>query len=65
MLEQGDEIGERFMKGQHVGVLGSLKRRCMPSSRACVVSCAMMSCDRQVKTVAARANRGLSHGAGK
>ena len=33
------------------GLLGSLKRRCMPSSSACVVSWAMMSCDRQVNTV--------------
>ena len=32
------------------GFVGSLKRGCTPSSRACVVSCAMMSCDRQVKT---------------
>ena len=33
------------------GLVGSMKRRCKPSSSACVVSCATMSCDRQVKTV--------------
>ena len=29
-------------------LVGSLKRRCMPSRIACVVSWAMMSCERQV-----------------
>jgi hypothetical protein len=32
------------------GLLGSRNRRCIPSRRACAVSWAMMSWDRQVKT---------------
>ena len=42
-------------KASTSGLLDSMKRRCMPSSSACVISWATMSCDRQVKTVSGAA----------
>jgi hypothetical protein len=50
-------------KARTSGLLGSLKRRWIPSSRAWVTSWAMMSCERQVKTVSCEPDPPL--GAGK
>ena len=52
MLEQRHDIGKGLVKGRHVRVGGFLQRRCSPSSRACDISWAMMSLDRQENTIA-------------
>ena len=51
MLEQRNDIGEGFVEGERRrGWSASPKQRCRPSSSACVVSWATMSCERQLKT---------------
>jgi hypothetical protein len=48
MQKDRDEVSEAFMERQRFVV--KLKRARIPSSRACVISCATTSWDRQVKT---------------
>ena len=51
VAEQRRQVRKGFVERGHVDVVGSVKYLRMPSTIACVVSCAMMSCDRHVKTV--------------
>ena len=51
MLNRATMSAKASWKASTSRLLGSLKRRCMPSSKAWVVSWATISCERQVKTV--------------
>ena len=51
VLEQRDDVGERLVEGERVAVASAAGTSgSVASSSACVVSCATMSCERQVNT---------------